>query len=258
MSELRTIKSDIEISLISEAIKITGLTFNRILNFVKPGVKEYEIEAEIMHEFIRNRATTFAYYPIVASGKNSCILHYIDNNKECKDGDILLMDFGAEYANYAADLTRTIPVNGRFSKRQTQVYNAVLQVLNKAKDLLRPGTTLDEYNKEAAKIMEAELINLGLIDKNEVKKQDPDNPLYKKYFMHGTSHFLGIDVHDIGNRYETIKNGMVFTCEPGIYIKEEGIGIRLENDIVVTEDKPIDLMKDIPIELEEIEEIMNN
>ena len=199
-----------------------------------------------------------AYTPIIGSGKNSCVLHYIENNNICKDGEILLMDFGAEYANYAADLTRTVPVNGRFSDRQKAVYNAVLKVMKLAKSMLVPGTMLADYNNEVGKLMESELIRLGLLDKEKVAKQDPKNPLYKKYFMHGTSHFLGIDVHDIGPRYEPMKVGNLFTCEPGIYIPEEGIGIRIENDILITENGQLDLMADIPIEIEEIEEIMNS
>lgn len=228
-----------------------------MLQFTKPGVTEYEIEAEVTHEFLRNKASEHAYLPIVASGKNSCVLHYIDNNNKCKDGDILLLDFGASYANYAADLSRTIPVNGKFTKRQKDVYNAVLRVMKKATKMLKPGVMLDNYNKKVGKIMEAELIKLGLLKTNDIKKQDPKNPAYKKYFMHGTSHFLGLDVHDVGNRYKPIKEGMVFTCEPGIYIPEESLGIRLENDILVTKNGQTDLMKDIPIEAEEIEALMN-
>ncbi len=257
MHRLRAIKSDIEIQLMRQAVGITGKAFDRVLKFVKPGVAEYEIEAEIMHEYLRNRATGPAYGSIIASGKDSCILHYVDNNKICKDGDILLMDFGAEYANYAADLSRTIPVNGRYSERQKAVYNAVLGALKFAKSILKPGILLDEYTKEVGKFVEAELIQLQLLDKKEVANQDPKKPLYKKYLMHGISHFLGIDVHDVGLRYEPVKAGMVFTCEPGIYIKEEGLGIRIENDLLVTENGVVDLMDGVPIEVEEIEEVMN-
>lgn len=257
MHELRSIKSETEISLLQNACNITEKGVRRILPFIKPGVMEYEIEAELMHEFLRNRSNGFAYQPIIGSGRNSCVLHYIDNNKECKDGDILLMDFGAEYANYASDLTRTVPVNGRFSARQKNVYNSVLYVMKEATKMLRPGTMFKEYNSEIGRIMESELIKLGLLDKHDVQKQDPKKPLYRKYFMHGTSHYLGLDVHDVGNFDWPMKEGMVFTCEPGIYILEEELGIRLENDILITADGPKDLMKNIPIETEEIEELMN-
>tara|TARA_Y100001954_G_scaffold133526_1_gene142647 strand:+ start:7918 stop:9195 length:1278 start_codon:yes stop_codon:yes gene_type:complete len=257
MHELRSVKSEIEISLLQNACNITEKGVRRILPFIKPGVMEYEIEAELMHEFLRNRSNGFAYQPIIGSGRDSCVLHYIDNNKVCKDGDILLMDFGAEYANYASDLTRTVPVNGRFSARQKDVYNSVLYVMKEATKMLRPGTTFKEYNSEIGRIMESELIKLGLLDKHDVQKQDPKKPLYRKYFMHGTSHYLGLDVHDVGNFDWPMKEGMVFTCEPGIYILEEELGVRLENDILITADGPKDLMKNIPIETEEIEELMN-
>ena len=257
LKKLAMIKSPIEIELIGQAIDITSKAFRRVLEFVKPGVMEYEIEAEITHEFIRNRASGHAYEPIVASGKNACVLHYIDNNQTCKSGDLLLMDFGAEYANYAADLTRTIPVTGQFSERQKAVYNSVHCVLQEATKLLVPGITLEEYHKEVGKMMESELINLKLIDKEDIKNQDPEYPAYKKFFMHGTSHHLGLDVHDLANRYDPIQAGMVFTCEPGIYIREENIGIRLENDILVTDTEPVDLMANIPIEADEIESLMN-
>lgn len=217
---------------------------------------EYEIEAEITHEFIRKRATGHAYTPIIASGKNANVLHYIDNNNVCNDGDVILLDFGAEYANYAADLSRSIPVNGLYTERQRDVYNACLRVMKQAKAMLVPGNTIESYHFEVGKIMEGELIGLGLLNKDEVKKQNPDMPLYKKYFMHGTSHFLGLDVHDIGNRYQPMKAGMVFTCEPGIYIPEEGLGIRIENDILITSKEPVDLMAAIPVEVEDIEEAM--
>jgi Xaa-Pro aminopeptidase len=239
------------------ACDITEKAFRRVLKFVKPGVTEYEIEAEIIHEFIKNRASGHAYNPIIASGKNACVLHYNDNNQICKNGDVILFDFGAEYANYNADLSRSIPVNGKFTARQKAVYNAVLKVMTEAKKMLVEGTILDEYHKEVGLIMQSELIELGLIDKHAVAKQDPNMPLYKKYFMHGTSHFLGLDVHDIGNRYEKMKAGMIFTCEPGIYIPEEGLGIRLENDILITTKGNIDLMQNIPITAEEIESLMN-
>lgn len=258
MSKLRSVKHSIEVDIIKQACGITRDAFLRVLKFMKPGVMEYEVEAEIIHEFIRQRATGHAYTPIIASGYNACVLHYIENNKACKDGDLVLMDFGSEYANYASDLTRTIPANGKFSPRQKEVYNAVLRVMKQAKTMLKPGAILADYNKEVGKIMESELIGLGLLDKDKVAKQDPENPLYKKYFMHGTSHFMGIDVHDIGNRYAPMQVGNVFTCEPGIYIPEEKLGIRIENDILITENGIVDLMHDIPLEVEEIEELMNS
>jgi len=258
MHELRAIKSDIEIALMQNACKITEKGLRRILPMIKPGVMEYEIEAELMHEFLKTRSNGFAYQPIIGSGADSCVLHYIDNNKECKDGDILLMDFGAEYANYASDLTRTVPVNGKFSERQKAVYNSVLHVMKEATKMLAPGTEFKNYNKEIGRIMELELVNLGLLDKHDVQKQDPKNPLFRKYFMHGTSHYLGLDVHDVGSMDWPMKEGMVFTCEPGIYIQKEGLGIRLENDILVTANGPDDLMKNIPIEAYEIEELMNS
>lgn len=258
MSYLRAVKSDQEISLMQEACNITEKGFRRVLNFVRPGVKEYEIEAELIHEFIRNRSRGFAYEPIIASGANACVLHYVANNATCNEGEILLMDVGAEYANYNSDLTRSIPVSGRFSKRQKDVYNAVLRVMRGAMEILRPGMVIPEYHKEVGLFMESELINLGLLDKTDVKNQDPKNPLYKKYFMHGTSHHLGLDVHDTGNIYRKIEKNMVFTVEPGIYIPEENLGIRLENNVVVTEDGILDLMKNIPIEIDEIEDLMNS
>ncbi len=256
MSQLRSIKTDLEIKQLQKAIDITEKAFRKVMRFVKPGVMEYEIEAEVTHEFIRKRATGHAYTPIIASGANACVLHYIDNNKECKTGDVILMDFGAEYANYAADLTRCIPVSGEFTDRQRDVYNAVLRVMRQATKMLVPGNTIEKYHVEVGNIMEQELIGLGLLNKEDVKKQNPEQPLYKKYFMHGTSHFLGLDVHDVGNKYEPMKAGMIFTCEPGIYIPEENLGIRIENDILVTTKSPIDLMSAIPIEVEEIEEAM--
>ena len=258
MHELRFIKSNIEVGLIQHACDITEKGLRRILPLIKPGIMEYEIEAELMHEFLSNRSAGFAYQPIIGSGIDSCVLHYIDNNKKCLDGDILLMDFGAEYANYASDLTRTVPVNGRFSSRQSDVYNAVLRVMKEATNMLRPGTDHKQMQQEVIKLMQEELINLGLFDMHDVKNQDPKNPLYKKYFMHGTSHSLGLDVHDVGDTSTPMKSGMVFTCEPGIYIQEEGLGIRLENDILVTDGNPHDLMGNIPIELDEIEVLMHN
>ena len=252
----RLIKEPQEIKIIKQACKITKNALLRVLKFVKPGVKEYEIEAEITHEFIKNNAKCHAYQPIIASGKDSCILHYIYNNKVCQKNDILLMDFGAEYKNYAADLTRTIPVNGKFTKRQKEVYQAVLNVQKQAIKLMVVGKTINSYNKEVGKIMETELIKLGLLKNEEIKNQNPDFPLYKKYYLHGTSHFMGLDVHDVGTKDTIFKAGMLLSCEPGIYIPEENLGIRLENDILITETGQEDLMRDIPIEIDEIEKIM--
>ncbi|RRB07336.1 aminopeptidase P N-terminal domain-containing protein [Larkinella rosea] len=257
MHSLRAIKQPEEVALLSEAIRITEDGFRRLLKFVKPGVWEYEIEAELLHEFVRQRSKGFAYQPIIASGANACVLHYVENNQPCKDGDVILLDVAAEYGNYNADLTRSIPVNGRFTDRQKAVYQAVLHVMKEAKKLLVPGNVWDDYHKEVGRIMESQLIGLGLLDRQEVAKQDPDLPLYRKYFMHGTSHFLGLDVHDVGNKYRKFEAGMVFTCEPGIYIREEGLGIRLENNILITDTGNVDLMDSIPIEVEEIEDLMN-
>ncbi|HET6245562.1 MAG: aminopeptidase P N-terminal domain-containing protein [Bacteroidetes bacterium] len=257
MKKLRQIKSQHEIDLLQKACNITEDGFRRLLGFVKPGVMEYEIEAELIHEFVRKRSRGFAYTPIIASGFNACVLHYIENNQECKAGDVILLDVGAEYANYASDMTRCVPVSGRFTQRQKDVYNAVLNVMRAAIKLLVPGTKIVDYHKEVGFIMEAELIRLGLLNASEVTNQNPNKPLYKKYFMHGTSHLLGLDVHDIGEPDLVFQNGMVFTCEPGIYIREENLGIRLENDILITENGPVDLMANIPIEADEIEELMS-
>jgi len=257
MAELRMRKSTLEVGLLNRAIEITRLGFLRTLKFVKPGVFEYEVEAELTHEYLRNRATRHAYEPIVASGENACFLHYNANNAQCKSGDLLLMDCAAEYANYCSDLTRTIPVSGKFTKRQKEVYNAVLRIHNAARDLMRPGINLFDFNKHVGELMEAELIKLKLLKVADVKKQDKKQPLFKKYFPHGTAHFLGLNTHDVGSRYHKIQAGAVLTCEPGIYIREEKIGIRLENNILVTKDKPIDLMANIPIEADEIEALMN-
>ena len=257
MRYLRAIKSQHEITAIQTACNITEKAFRRVLEFVKPGVWEFEIEAEVVHEFIRNRSRRPAYDSIIASGASSCILHYISNDRQCKDGDLLLMDFGCEYANYAADLTRTIPVNGKFTHRQKDVYNAVLRVQKKAIEMLVPGNCFKDYQKEISLEIEKELIDLGLLETQKVKEQNSEQPLYRKYFMHGVSHHLGLDVHDYGSSKRKFEAGMVLTCEPGIYIKEENIGIRIENDILITNEGPIDLMKNIPREVEEIEEIMN-
>lgn len=257
MHQLRVIKNPIEIEQLSEAMRITELGFRRLLNFVKPDVTEYEIEAELLHEFVRNRSKGFAYQPIIASGANACVLHYIENSRPCKDGDVILLDVAAEYGNYNADLTRTIPVNGKFSPRQRQVYDAVLRAFKFAKSILVVGNLWDEYQQAVEKFIEEELIGLGLFTREEVEKQNPEAPLFKKYFMHGVSHHLGLDVHDVWNKYRRFEAGMVFTIEPGIYIREEGLGIRLENNILITEDGNIDLMANIPIEADEIEALMN-
>lgn len=258
MHKIRSIKEAVELELMQRACKITEAGVRRLLAFIKPGVWEYEIEAELAHEFLRNRSKGFAYTPIVASGKNACVLHYIENNQQCLDGDVILLDVGAEYANYSSDLTRCLPVNGRFTARQKAVYNAVLHVKNEAQKLLVPGTIMAEYHKQVGSLMEEQLVGLGLISMDDIKTQNPDWPAYKKYFMHGTSHFLGLDTHDVGIWHEPISAGMVFTCEPGIYIPEEGLGIRLEDDLVVqASGAPFNLMGDIPIEAEAIEDLMN-
>lgn len=258
MHRLRSEKSKFEIDLMQQACDITEKGFRRILKFVKPGVTEYEIEAEWIHEFIRNKSRGFAYEPIIASGANACVLHYLENNMECKDGDLLLLDVGAEYANYNADMTRTIPVNGRYTKRQKDVYNAVLRVFREAAKMLKPGEKYFDYHKEVQQIMENELIGLKLIDKKDIKNQDKNKPLFMKYFMHGTSHQLGLDVHDVGSMYHKMKEGQVWTIEPGIYIREEGLGVRIENNVMIRKNGVLDLMKNIPIEAEEIEELMNS
>ncbi|MES2132097.1 MAG: aminopeptidase P family protein [Bacteroidota bacterium] len=257
MHSIRAIKHPIEIELIQQACNITEKGFRRLLGFMKPGVMEYEIEAEFIHEFVRNRSRGFAYGPIVASGPSACVLHYVDNNKTCKDGDVILLDVAAEYSNYASDMTRAIPVNGKYTKRQREVYDAVLRVMKAATGMLKVGNTFEKYNKAVGDLMTEELLQLGLLKSDEVKNQNPEWPAYKKYFMHGTSHFLGLDVHDVGFFYEPMQAGMVFTCEPGIYIPEEGLGIRLENNIVITETGNDDLMKNIPLEADEIEALMN-
>ena len=258
MHKIRSVKEAIELDLMQTACNITEAGVRRLLGFIKPGVWEYEIEAELAHEFIRKRSKGFAYTPIIASGKNACVLHYIENNQQCQDGDIILLDVGAEYANYSSDLTRCIPVNGHFTERQKAVYNAVLHVKNEATKLLVPGTIMAEYHKQVGHLMEEQLVNLGLITMDDIKNQDPAWPAYKKYFMHGTSHFLGLDTHDVGLWHEPIVANMVFTVEPGIYIPAEGLGIRLEDDVVVqASGAPFNLMGNIPIEADEIESLMN-
>jgi Xaa-Pro aminopeptidase len=257
MHNLRAVKSDIEVGLIREACRITEKAFRRVLGFMKPGRWEFEVEAEIVCAFIKNRSRRPAYAPIIASGADACVLHYVKNDKKCQDGQLVLMDFGAEYANYAADMTRTIPVNGRFTPRQRAVYEAVLRVHRQAVQMLVPGNTLEAYHQQVGQCMERELIALGLLEAAAVKDQDAQKPLYKQFFMHGTSHHLGLDVHDYGRRNRAFEPGMVLTCEPGIYIRKEGIGVRIENDILITEQAPVDLMASIPIEAEEIESLMS-
>jgi len=258
LQRLRSVKDQTELDLIQTACNITEKGFRRILNFVKPGIWEFNIEAEFMHEFLNNRSKGFAYTPIVASGNNANVLHYIENNQKCKSGDLILLDVGAEYANYASDMSRTIPVSGKYTKRQRDVYNAVNRVKNDATKLLVPGTLWAEYHIEVGKLMTSELVGLGLIDKSDVQNENPDWPAYKKYFMHGTSHHMGLDTHDYGLLHEPMQANMVFTVEPGIYIPEEGFGIRLEDDVVIqAKGEPFNLMRNIPIEVDEIEELMN-
>ena len=257
LSDLRMIKDKTEINLIQMACDITEKGFRRILRYVEPGIWEFDIEAEFIHEFIKNRSKGFAYQPIIATGINACSLHYNENKTKCKSGELILMDVAAEYANYKSDMTRTIPVNGKFTNRQLEVYNAVLNVKNEATNILRPGISINDYHKEVGKIMESELIKIKLIDKVDVKNQDPKNPLFKKYFMHGTSHHIGLDVHDVGNFYVDLKPGNVFTVEPGIYIREEKIGVRLEDNILIGDNDNINIMENIPILPDEIEDIMN-
>lgn len=256
MKELRAIKTKEEIAVIQEAVNITHKAFERVMKFIKPGVWEHEIEAEITHEFLRNRASRHAYDCIIASGDRARVLHYVENNQQCKDGELILMDFGAEYGNYCADLTRTIPVNGKFSKRQKEVYNAVLDVHNFAKKILKPGISIVDYTAKVCGEMEKQLLKIGLITKNDIKNQDPENPAYRKYFYHGVTHHLGIDVHDLGTRVLPVKEGMLFTIEPGIYIEEEQMGIRIENNVWLTKTGSTDLFKNIPITVEEIEAAM--
>jgi len=258
LQSLRSVKDQIELDILQKACDITEKGFRRVLDFVKPGVWEYEIEAEYMHEFLRNRSRGFAYTPIIASGNNANVLHYIENNQQCKAGDLILMDVGAEYANYSSDMSRTIPVSGRFTKRQREVYDAVNRVKDNATKMLVPGNYWKEYHKEVGELMTKELLDLKLLDKADVKNQDPNWPAYKKYFMHGTSHHIGLDTHDYGVLWEKMTENMVFTVEPGIYIPEEGFGIRLEDDVVIQKSgEPYNLMRNIPIEAEEIEDLMN-
>jgi Xaa-Pro aminopeptidase len=258
LEKLRTIKSSEEIELLEKAAGITAKAFNRVLKASRPGRYEFEIQAEIEHEFTINRANGHGYQPIIASGEHACTLHYTSNNSLLTDGQLLLLDMGAEYANYSADLSRTIPVNGRFNKRQKQCYDAVLRVFRQAKNLYRPGNTIEYINTQVWKLLEEEMIGLGLFTMAQVKNQSVEAPLFRKYMMHGVAHHIGLDVHDVGSKFEPLAPGMVLTLEPGLYIREEKIGIRIENDLLVTTGNPIDLMEDVPIETEEIELIMAN
>jgi Xaa-Pro aminopeptidase len=256
LNTIRMVKESAELEALQKAIDITEKAFRRVLSFTKPGVSEFEIEAEFIHEFIKRRSGGFAYTPIIASGANACVLHYISNELPCQDGDLLLLDVGASYGNYNADMTRTIPVNGRFSPRQKAVYLAVQSVLDFASELMKPGIFWVDYQKEVERFMEGQLIDLGLFSRKDVEKQNPNAPLFKKYFMHGVAHHLGLDVHDVWDKYKPFEAGMVLTCEPGIYIREEGLGIRLENNLLITENGTDNLMKHIPIHWEEIEQLM--
>jgi Xaa-Pro aminopeptidase len=258
MHRLRITKDPVEVDMIQRACDITEAGFRRLLGFIKPDVGEWEIEAELLHEFVRRGSRGFAYTPIVGSGKNACVLHYVENDKVCRDGEMVLLDVAAEYAGWNSDLTRTVPVNGRFSPRQRDVYNSVLRVFRGANDILRPGNTPMEYQKQVVELMERELVSLGLISAKDAKEQGPDKALVKKYFMHGTSHHLGLDVHDVCPPHEPFAEGMVFTIEPGIYIREEGLGVRIENDVLICKDSNFDLMRNIPIEADEIESLMQD
>ncbi len=258
LQRLRSVKHQLELDTMQTACNITEKAFRRILKETKPNIWEFELEAEIMHEFLKNRSRGFAYTPIIASGKNATVLHYIENKHQCKDGDLILFDVGAEYANYASDMSRTIPVNGKFTDRQKQIYNAVNRVKKEATKMLVPGTLWAEYHVEVGKLMTSELLDLKLLDKADVQNEDPKWPAYKKYFMHGTSHHIGLDTHDYGLLHEPIKANQVFTVEPGIYLPDEHIGVRLEDDVVIQENgEPFNLMRSIPIEIEEIEDLMN-
>lgn len=256
MKQLRSIKTKEEIEVVQKAIDITDNTFRRLLQFIKPGVAEYEIEAEIWHSFLSQRATGPAYGSIIASGDNARTLHYVSNNAVCKDGELILMDFGAEYGNYCADLTRTVPVNGKFTRRQKTVYNACLHLHQYAKSILKPGISILDYTEKVGEEATQQFLKIGLLRKSDVKNEDADNRAYRKYLYHGISHHLGLDVHDLGTRTEPVKAGMLFTIEPGIYIEEEQMGIRIENNFWITRNGNIDLMKNIPITVEEIETLM--
>ena len=257
MKDLRAVKTEMEIEVVQKAIEITGNTFRRLLKFIRPGVMEYEIEAEIMHSFLSQRATGEAYGCIIASGDRARTLHYVSNNQECRDGELVLMDFGALYGGYAADLTRTVPVNGRFTPRQREVYNACLHLHNYAKSILKPGITILDYTDQVGEEATKQFIKIGLLKESDVKNEDPDNRAYRKYLYHGISHHLGLDVHDLGTRTAPIEKGMLFTVEPGIYIEEESMGIRIENNLWITDNGNTDLFDGIPITVEEIEAEMN-
>ncbi|MDA3911667.1 MAG: M24B family metallopeptidase, partial [Bacteroidales bacterium] len=254
--KLRLIKSEHEIALIKKAVNITKSAYAQVLNSVKPGMYEYEIEAILKQTMMSHGAGDFSFAPIVASGANACILHYVHNDAICNKGSLLLMDFGAEYANYAGDCSRTIPVNGKYSERQAEIYNAVLDVYYQAKKLFKPGTTIEAINQKTGEIMQEKLLSLGLINQKEIENQDPENPVYKRFFPHGTTHFMGLDVHDVGAKTETLSPGMVLSCEPGIYIREEALGVRIETDMLITDKGAEDLMTDFTVTIEEIEEIM--
>ncbi len=256
MHRLRITKDPEELRILQRACDITEAGFRRVLGFIQPGVGEWEIEAELAHEFLRRGSRGFAYPPIIGTGKNACVLHYVENDKVCQDGDMVLMDVAAEYAGWASDLTRTVPVNGKFTRRQRDVYDAVLRVFRGANEILRPGNTPMEYQKQVVELMERELVGLGLFSAKDARAQGPDKALVKKYFMHGTSHHLGLDVHDVSPPHQPFAEGMVFTIEPGIYIREEALGVRLENDVVIQKDRNFDLMGKIPIEADEIESLM--
>ena len=259
LQRLRSVKEQEEIDLIQQACNITEKGFRRVLNFVKPNVWEYEIEAELIHEFIRNRSKGFAYTPIIASGNNANVLHYIENNQQCKDGDLILFDVAAEYANYSSDMSRTIPVNGKYTKRQKEVYNSVMRCKEHAESILVAGNDWYTYHKELGDVYTSELLGLGLIDKADVQNQDPDWPAYKKYMMHGTSHHMGLDTHDYGILTDKFVEGMVFTIEPGFYIPEEGFGIRIEDNYMINKSgAPLNMMAKIPVEADEIEDLMNS
>jgi Xaa-Pro aminopeptidase len=256
--ELRSIKTAWETEVLQKAIDITDNTFRRLLKFIKPGVMEYEIEAEILHSFLSQRARGEAYGSIIASGDRARILHYVANNQECRDGELVLMDFGAEYGGYCADLTRTVPVNGKFSRRQRTVYNACLHLHNYAKSLLKPGISIVDYTEKVGEEATKQFQKIGLLKKSDIRNEDAENRAYRKYLYHGISHHLGIDVHDLGTRTGPIRPGMVFTVEPGIYIQEENMGIRIENNVWITRTGNKDLMKNIPITAEEIETLMKH
>jgi Xaa-Pro aminopeptidase len=256
LKQLRSIKSEYEIEVTQKAIEITGNAFNRVMKFTRPGVMEYEIEAEIIHSFLSQRADGPAYGSIIASGDRARTLHYVSNNQECRDGELILMDFGASYGGYNADLSRTIPVNGKFTRRQKTVYNACLHLHDYAKSLLKPGISIVDYTEKMGEEATQQFLKIGLLKKTEVKNEDPENRAYRKYLYHGISHHLGIDVHDMGTKTEPIKAGMLFTVEPGIYIEQEGMGVRIENNVWITKRGNIDLFKGIPITVEEIEAVM--